>query len=217
VKAHVEIKIRIKDLPTGGLHELLREFVRSASDLEFPEAQSEEYQKHHGSSAGFAVMLPRGELPPGAVAIASLDRKHPNSFRVPNIVPRECSSLTLEQYNAIGLAFASDFRAWLKLGPIRGTLEVTGPNRTLEEIIRGEKCRRFFEAWLHSPTLISHPSDLYALDRFICHLFRHRGEVRVYEIESYLIEDRSWNPDTARWAVARIEAGLELLRVNREF
>ncbi|MGI8437941.1 MAG: hypothetical protein ACR2NX_13745 [Chthoniobacterales bacterium] len=161
--------------------------------------------------------MPNGELQFAAVAVANLDLKHPNSFRVPNIIPRQSSSLTLDQYNAIGLAFADDFRGWLKRGPLHGTVKVVGPGRTLADIIPGEKTRKFFEAWLHTPTQTSHPSDLYALDRFICHLFRHRGKARVYEIERYLIDDQEWKPETARWVIARIEAGLELLRVDRNF
>ena len=55
------------------------------------------------------------------------------------------------------------------------------------------------------------------LDRFICHLFRHRGKTRTWEIESYLVNDLCWKPATARWVAARIETGLELLRVDRKF
>jgi len=43
------------------------------------------------------------------------------------------------------------------------------------------------------------------LDRFICHLFRHPGAVRTYELDPYLIQDRGWKLEVARWVVARIE------------
>lgn len=204
-------------MPSGGLHEVLRTFVEQSGGWEFPKVQSEEYQGHHGSEAGFVVCLRKGDLEPAAVAIANLDPKHPKSFGVLNIVPREWSSLTLDQYNAIGLAFANDFRNWLKRGSSRGTVEVVGPSRTLADIIPGEKSRRFFEAWLHTPTPISHPGDLYALDCFICHLFRHHGTTRTWEIKPYLVNDLGWKCESARWVVARIEAGLELLRVDRRF
>ena len=217
MKAHVEIRICLKRRPSAGLHEVLRVFVERSEGWEFPKVESEEYQRHHGSEAGFVVCLRKGNLEPAAVAIANLDPKHPTCFRIPNIVPRECSSLTLDQYNAIGLAFAKDFRNWLKRGSSRGTVEVVGPNRTLADIIPGEKSRRFFEAWLRTPTPTSHPSDIYQLDRFICHLFRHRGATRTWEIGYYLIQDRGWKPETARWVVSRIETGLELLRVDRKF
>ena len=55
---------------------------------------------------------------------------------------------------------------------------------------------------------------MHMLDRFICHLFRHRGKTRTWEIEPYLISDLHWKAPIARWVVARIETGLELLRVR---
>lgn len=217
MKAHIEIKIRLNRMPAGGLHQILREFAEHTKGWYFPREESEEYQRHHGHAAGFAVCIRCGQLEPAAVAVANLDAKNSKTFRVPNIVPRQRSSLTVDQYNAVGLAFAAEFRDWLRRGSSHGTVEVVGPNRTLTHIIPGEKTRRFFEAWLHSPTPVSHPSDLYALDRFICYLFRHRGKTRTWEIEPYLVHDLQWKPEKARWVVARIETGLELLRVDRKF
>lgn len=130
MKTHIEIRIQLKRMPDGGLHAILRDFAKQTQGWDFPKDQSEEYQRHHGSDAGFAVLLPDNETESAAIAIANLDPKRPNSLGVPNIVPRECSSLTLDQYNAIGLAFANDFRRWLRCGSFRGTVEVVGPNRT---------------------------------------------------------------------------------------
>jgi hypothetical protein len=217
VKTHVEIKIRLKRRPSGGLHEILCAFVERSEGWEFPKVESEDYQRHHDGETGFVVCLRKRDLEPAAIAIANLDPKHPNSFRVPNIIPRECSSLTLDQYIAIGLAFVNDLRNWFQRSQFCGDVEVVGPIKTLADIIAGEKSRGFFEAWLHTPTPTSHPSDLYQLDRFICHLFRHRGATRIWEIGYYLIQDRAWKPETARWVVSRIETGLELLRVDRSF
>src|SRR5438128_2305324 len=110
MKAHIEIKICFKSVPEGGLHEILEMFCRQTEGWQFPREKSEDYQRHHGSGAGFAVCLGGAELEPAAVAIANLDPRHPNTFRVPNIVPRQCSILTIDQYNAVGVAFAKDFR-----------------------------------------------------------------------------------------------------------
>jgi hypothetical protein len=217
LKTHVEIKIRLRRIPEGGLHKILRDFADNTEGWHFPNENSEEYQRHHGSDAGFVACLEKAGLERSAIAVANLDRKHPNTFEVPNIVPRECSSLTLDQYNAIGLAFANEFRRWLKQSHLRGSLQILGPTKTLADIIPGEKSRKFFEAWLHTPAPTSHPSDLNVLDRFICHLFRHRGTTRIWEIESYLVEDKGWRPEIARWAARRIETGLDLLRVDRKF
>ncbi len=196
---------------------MLRQFAERTEGWEFPRKESEEYQRHNGRPAGFAVCIANGNLQPAAVAVANLDAKHSDTFRVPNIVPRASSRLTLDEYNAVGVAFANDFRDWLRRESLSGTVDLVGPNRTLVNVIPGEKTRKFFETWLHTPTPVSHPSDLYALDRFICYLFRHPGKTRVWEIESYLVDDLQWKRETARWVVARINAGLGLLRIDRKF
>jgi len=141
----------------------------------------------------------------------------PNHFRVPNIVPRDCSYLPIDKYNAIGTAFAKAFRQFLKTSGIGGAVNVTNPNKKLADIIKGDKCRKLFEAWLHSPTPISHPADVEKLYVFICALFRHHSDARSYEIERFLIEDRKWKPNDARFVASEIEKGLTLLRINQKF
>jgi|ERR1035438_645210 hypothetical protein len=162
-------------------------------------------------------MLSVKGLERGAVAIANLDEKHPNRFRVPNIVPRECSHLSMDQYNAIGTAFAKAFHRFLKNSITGGVVKVTNPNKELADIIQGEKCRKLFESWLHSPTPISHPADVEKLYVFICALFRYHSDARSYEIERYLVEDRKWKPGDARFVASEIEKGLTLLRINQKF
>lgn len=217
MKTHVEITIRLRSAVQRPLHDVLAAFARETNRWDFPVENSTEYQTGHGSQAGFAVWLGNGKLPPAAVAIANFEAKKPEQFCVPNIVPHQMSSLTLDEYNQIGEKFVNAFRTWLKKSKTAGSINISSPNKTLKDIIGGEKTRRFFQAWVHSPTPLSHPSDLHALNRFICHLFRHRGKAKTWEIEPYLVSDLGWTKEAARTAVARIDSGLELLRVNRRF
>jgi hypothetical protein len=217
MKAHIEIRVRLNLNNGETLVDVLAGFARKTMGWTYPAKKSKDYERGHGAAAGFLVCDSVEGLERASVALANLDPEHPNRFCVTNIVPRIVSSLTLDQYNAIGLAFARQFSGWLRTSPFGGTVKTVGPSKTLEHIIPGEKSRRWFEAWLHSPTPLSHPSDLHVLDCFICHLFRHPGVVRTYEIESYLVQDRGWKREGARAAVARIETGLELLRVDRKF
>ncbi len=214
MKAHIEIAISLKRPPRGGLHRVLREFCDAKPDWDFPQRESRDYRSHHGLDAGFVMTRDVNGLSAAAIAIANCDEKHPKSFRVPNIVPRECSCLNVDEYNAVGLAFVRDFREWLGS---RGAVRTIGPERTLEDIIPGEKARHLFEAWLRTPTPLSHPADIDVLNRFICHHFRHPGKTRTYEIEPYLLHDRGWSPQDARSVAVRIATGLELLSADRRF
>jgi hypothetical protein len=216
VKTHVEIRIRVSLHDGTNLHDVLRQFARETKGWSFPVKNSGNYQRSNGRPAGFVDCNSVAGLKRAHVAIANLDQKHPNSFRVTNILPQKSSRFTLDEYNAIGLAFARECGSWLRKNRLHGELRIIGPDKKLEDIICGEKTRRLFDAWLRTPTPLSHPSDLYVLDCFICHLFRHPGAVRTYELEPYLVQDRGWKPELAQLVVSRIETGLELLRVDRK-
>jgi hypothetical protein len=156
------------------------------------------------------------------VAIATVKTKRPNTFYVANIVPQACFHLTIDQYNVIGLAFARDFRKWLKISLFAGSVHCTNENKTIADIIPGEKCREFFERFLkcsvwNSSSLPTHPSDIEKLDVFICALFRYGADVSSDEIERYLIADQKWKPADAACVRTRIVTGLVVLKINRRF
>ena len=165
MKAHVEIYIRL-DLDGGKtLHDVLCRFSRDSKVWSFPQAESETYQKHIGGDGGYLILKPGKGIKPALVAIATAKAKQPNTFYVANIVPRDCFQLTIVEYNAIGLAFVRDFRKWLKKSAFDGSVHCTNANKTLADIIPGEKCRGYFERYLKcsiwdSSCLPTHPSDI---------------------------------------------------------
>jgi hypothetical protein len=168
------------------------------------------------------VCEPGKGIKPALVAIATARTKRPNTFYVANIVPRDCFQLTIAEYNSIGLDFARDFRKWLKKSSFDGSVNCTNANKTLADIIPGEKCREYFERYLKSSiwdpsALPSHLSDIEKLDVFICALVRYGAEVHSDEIERYLIADQKWKPADAAWVRARIDTGLDVLKVDRRF
>ncbi|MEY4199687.1 MAG: hypothetical protein RLZZ265_1427 [Verrucomicrobiota bacterium] len=217
MNAHVEIRIRLKLEDGKTLHDVLCEFANATKGWAFPLECSLDYQAGHRFPAGFVVSDSVKGLERGAVAIANLDPSHPNRFRVTNIVPKDSWKLTMDQYNAIGISFSKYFRRFLRLNNLDGVVTVSSPMKKLSDIIKGEKCRKLFEAWLHTPTPISHPADIERLYVFICALFRHGSDARSYEIERFLIEDRNWEPRDARLVASEIERGLEILAVDRRF
>lgn len=217
MKAHVEIYIRLDLAGEKTLHDVLREFAAKTKGWTFPLESSLDYQKGNAAPAGFVISDSVKGLERGAVAIANLDHDHLNRFRVPNIVPRDSCHLTMNQYNAIGTSFAKNFRHFLRMNKYPGVVTMSGPEKKLSDIIRAEKCRKLFEAWLHTPTLISHPGDIQALHVFICELFKYGSDARSYEIGQFLIEDRGLKPKVANFVAAEIEKGLAILTVNRSF
>lgn len=222
MKAQVEILIRLGLSESESLHDVLRQFAHDSKGWTFPQTESETYQNHILSVGGYLIREPSKRIKPALVAMATAKVKRPNTFYVTNIVPRDCFQLTIGEYNAVGLAFTRDFRKWLKKSRFTGSVHCTDANKTLTDIIPGEKCREFFERFLrcdvwNSHSLPSHPSDIKKLDVFICALIRYGVEVHSDEIERYLIADQQWKPADAAWVRARIDTGLDVLKVDRRF
>lgn len=94
--------------------------------------------------------------------------------------------------------------------------------RELHEIISGARTRKLFEQFLFSglvwgtPTT-THPSDVEKLDVFICALHRYRSRVHLPELKRWLMEKKLWPQKDADWTCARIQTGVEILRVYRRF
>src|ERR1035437_10037083 len=127
MKAHMEIRVRLNLNKGVTLHDVLSRFARRTKGWKYLAKQSKDYERGHGGQAGFAVCDSVEGLERAAVALANLDPRHPTRFRVTNIIPRSFSSLTRDQYNAIGLVFARHFSSWLRQSRIGGTVKTVGP------------------------------------------------------------------------------------------
>lgn len=214
---HVKIRLRLKLKKSEKLHKVLQAFAKLSPGWKWAPKQSADYQKMHQAPAGFVVCDAVKGLPRAAVAVASLNENHPHSFEVTNIVPQDSSSLTMSEYNAIGISFCKAFKAFLKSTRRNGVVNIVGPEISLDEIITAPKCRHFFERWLQTPTPTSHPSDVHALDDFICAVFRNNADVDLNRLGRHLVEDRKWKANSAAWAMERIQTGLDVLTANQRF
>lgn len=214
---HVKIHLHLKLKKSEKLHTILQSFAKHSPGWEWASKQSVDYQKMHGAPAGFVLCDSVQGLVRAAVAIANVNEKHPHSFEVTNIVPQECSSLTMSEYNDIGTAFAKAFKLFLKSTRRNGIVNMIGPQIGLDEIITAPKCRRFFEIWAQTPTPTSHPSDVRALDNFICAIFRYGADIDLNRLGRHLVDERKWKTDSAAWAMERIQTGLDVLKTNQRF
>jgi hypothetical protein len=132
-----------------------------------------------------------------------------------NIVPRETDELDIPAYNSFALQFYKDFRGWK---PKNVSITCTSQDCELKDVISGKKTRSFFESYLsHYPTTF-HPSDIYNLDVFICAAHRFsKSRVDTHRLFQYLTEKLSWDKKHAELCCSRIDAGLDILKVNRRF
>ncbi len=215
MKAYVEIKLRLTLDDGATLQSVLSQFANSTKGWTHSAQWSEDYQIGIGRAAAVVVADRVKGLKPAGVAIASDDEHTKDRFHVTNIVPREMDCLTMNEYNAVGMAFADSFRAFLRAHKLRGQVEVRAGEKKLSDIIPAAKCRQFFEKYLLQPT--PHPLDVQRLDVFICALLRYGATVDTDEIERYLIGDLGWKRERAAWVKQRIDTGLDVLKVDRKF
>jgi len=199
------------------LDELLKHFARETPNWRFAGVWSKRYQAMNKGPAAVVVAQPAAGFPCAGIAFANSDPNRPNSFHLTNIVPKDVSHLTMDEYNRIGLAFARAFRSFLRKRNIKATLSVRGPDIGLREIIPASKCRRLFETYLKKPEPVSHPSDIQALDVFICSLARFGAAVQTDYLARWLREDHGWSAERVDWVQNRIDIGMEILRTDRRF
>jgi hypothetical protein len=113
-------------------------------------------------------------------------------MRLTNIVPRDRGRITMDEYNRIAIAFASDLRCFSRQARLGLEVWCSGGEKGLADIIPGKKTRRFFESYLAGFPLSFHPCGVEALDCFICAVVRYGCKVDADEVADYLMSDLKW-------------------------
>lgn len=191
----------------------LRQFAASVEGWQYLETQSKDYATATGEPSCAILRMKSSHSP--ALAIT---RKYGSTFYVANIVPRESSGMSMQEYNQVASAFAKELRRYAKSIGLRMAVNATSGLIGLKEIISGKKCREMFERYLNLHPTSYHPMDIERLDAFICCLSRHaRKSADLELLRGWLIEENNWSSKDASWCVERIDVGLSILRVNRKY
>ena len=214
MKAFREILIRVKDLSDSDIMELFKPFCDSSNFYEFLVNESKDYSNNINGRGYIIYSLRTSDTEPAGIAIV---KKTQRSLYVSNIVPREKSRLNMSEYNAIAFKFANDFKSYLRQCKSLVEIKISNEIIGLDEIIPGEKTRKYFEQYLSAYPLSFHPLDIQRLDFFICALKRYRSKVNLQYLKEHLINDLSWNEKDASWCINRIETGLDILEANTKF
>lgn len=214
MKAFREILIRVKDLSDSEIVELFKSFCNASNFYEFLDNESQNNSKNINGRGYIIYSLRTTDTEPSDIAIAEKTRR---SLYISNIVPKEKSKLNMTEYNAIAFNFFKDFRLFLR--QLKSLVEITISNEVigLDEIIPGEKTRKYFERYLSAFPLSYHPLDIERLDFFICALKKYRSKINLQYLKEHLINDLSWNENDASWCINRIETGLDILGANKKF
>lgn len=194
------------------LVQAIADFCRQTDKYDFLRQQSDEYRNQINADA--CIILAKNEPFP-VLSFATGDGA---SLELTNIVPGSVSALDISAYNCIVTGFVKAFARFARtLSPIV-TLHCTKPELTLESVLPAKTTRELFRRYLSNNPTSGHPMDNERLDRFTCAVSSYcRGRIDTIRLRRYLMEILHWTETRARQCTERIETGLDVLRVKREF
>ncbi len=191
----------------------IADFCAQSEDYTYLRKETDEYCRHINADA--CMIADRSSKVFPALAFASSDGA---VLQVVNIVPGSVSEIGIADYNMILDRFTKAFAIFCGAKRVKMTITQTSDSLTLESAIPGRKTRDFFQRFLNLHPTSYHPSDIERLDVFICAASRyHSGGFNTHRLRRYLMEVLEWKEKDASWCCDRIDAGLDILKVNRKF
>jgi hypothetical protein len=195
----------------------LRRLCRQTPAWRVLSKESKDYTIHADRPSYLIAFVGDEKLPAASIALSLNGYRKRPQFDSPNIVPRDLSQLSREEYNGLAVRFMRDLTSTIGYRDSGIRIRVSSDQMDLKTIIPGKQCRQFFTQYLNGNPLTYHGLDLKRLDLFICAVHRYHAEVSPDNLAGYLIGDRGWKEVDAKWVRDRVRAGLELLRVNAQF
>lgn len=217
MKVHRTVVVHAASSDPAAFESALRRLCRQMPGWKFLVRQSKEYMEVAGRPSYLIGFRGEPGLPASAVALTLKGGQKRLHFESPNIVPRQSSVLSLQEYNGLAARFVADLKraSGFRTSGLRA--QVSSGEAGLADVVPGKECRKFFLNYLHGYPLTFHGSDIYNLDRFICAIGRFQCKVSPDDLARYLVEDRGWEARDANWVRDRVRAGLEIIAVNRCF
>jgi hypothetical protein len=210
---HKELTIQGKNKSAEDLVRTIKGFCAASSDYVFLTSESEDYQRGINDIACMIADTSSAVYPGLAFAASGV-----TSLYLTNIVPKHVSQIFIKEYNEIASRFIESFSQFIKDRNLGIRIVTTSDELTLVFAIPGKKTRELFDRYLALHPTSYHRCDIDRLDAFICAAFRYcRKKVDVDLLRRYLVEVLEWKAKDAEWCCDRIETGLDILRVNKQF
>ncbi|MFN7412695.1 MAG: hypothetical protein ACK5RT_02060 [Dolichospermum sp.] len=213
MKAYQELNLKLKEVSDSEFIDIIINFTKQVKDWTYLEKESENYTKNV-SETSCVIFLEDNHYNP-AFAITN---KKDKSYYIANIVPSQNDEIPMLEYNILSRRFYHDFKNFIHLNSYSIAIEISKEDIGLKEIISSQTVREYFEKYINSFPLSSHPNDIKQLDLFICAASRLcRKSINIEYLKRYLIEDLNWPKETANKCCNRIEIGLDILKVHKKF
>ena len=204
--------------PTGNTTELvihhIENFCNQNIAWEYKSVESDTFSNEI-DNIGCIINFKENNLPKAKLAFAKESKR--KGVYLANIVPKQKSGFSMDEYNNLALNFFREFKNYSSKKCLNFKFTKKGENITLSDIITGKKTREFFQRYLnHFPTSY-HPLDVKRLDTFICALSQFGSSIDYELLNRYLQEELNWDDEDSNWCINRISTGCNILEVKRAF
>jgi hypothetical protein len=207
------LQIFSRDNDSRLLLEALSRFASESDGYTPLPKQTAQYRQMISADA-FVLQATHSEPLP-AIHLASSDGA---GFELTNIIPKNVSSITMEEYNSFVEHFRRSLSSFSRRNSLGLRIKTTSGELTLDSAITGPKTRKRFEQFLAVYPRSKHAHDVRRLDIFICTASRNaKGTVDVHRLKRYLREVLTWSEEDAEWCADRVRIGLEVLEASRSF
>ncbi|MEH2328949.1 hypothetical protein [Nostoc sp.] len=194
--------------------EIFKKFTQYFNDWTYLQKESEDHTEETNKPSCI-LFLDEDHHKPSFLITKIKDK----FYSIVNILNSQYGHIKMLEYNDLLKIFEKDFKDFISFATYNSIcIELSNEDIGLHEIITSPKARESFERYLRRFPLSYHPNDIERLNFFICAASRFcKKKINTELIEQYLVEDLNWPQKDAKWCRNRIDVGLEILKVNKQF
>ncbi|MBD2663780.1 hypothetical protein B6N60_01327 [Richelia sinica FACHB-800] len=214
MKVYQKLNFKLKDVSDIEFIDIMRHFTQQVKDWTYLEKESETYAKDVGETSCKLLLEDNHYNPAFAIT-----KKKDKFYYIDRIDLSYKDDIPILEYNILSRRFYHDFKSFIHSNSYSISIEISKEDIGLKEIISSQRARESFEKYLNRFNDFPfkyHHKDIKRLDLFICAASRFcRNSIDVDYLKRYLMEDRNWKTEDAKWCCDRIVIGLDILKVNK--
>jgi hypothetical protein len=212
MKVYQELNLKLKKVSDIEFIEIIKIFTQQVKDWTYLEKESKERIEETGNPSCMIFLDDDYHKPTFLIT-----KRKDEFYSISNIFNSQHGDIPIPEYNALLKHFYKDFRKIIDFNSYNIVIKISEEDIGLKEIIPSQTARDLFERYLSFQPRSYHVNDKERLDLFIGAASRSKKKINAEWIEQYLTEELNWSQEDARWCRNRIEVGLEILKVNRNY
>ena len=139
-------------------------------------------------------------------------------WKLINIVPRDISSISIDEYNAIVDSFVKEIRSYFRKNKCRVRTELSKGIITINDILPRQRAQKLLNDYINGSRFLHDQYDIEILQTLICDIDKYsRKDVNTEELKRYLVTNENVPLDMADQCCRTIYEGLKLLEKRKRY